>query len=142
MDSRTQAPAMLLPARHVALSWVALSPAWTGLVRNVLLLRRPERVASDCCHTPMNQPASLSLWTGKPGPGSSCLLNPPPAASNTYTKGSSFCQRMILCALTWLWVPNFCCCLGIIIICLVPKGTSRLQAVLLHSGRIIINGNS
>lgn len=45
------------------------------------------------------------------------------------TKYNSFCPRMILCALTWLWTLTFSCCLGIIIIYLVPKGTGRLQAV-------------
>lgn len=114
MGSKTQATATLQPARHVALSWVALSPAWAGLVRNVLLLSRPERVASEYCHSPMSQPASLSPWTGRPGTASRWLLNPPAAVRDTYTKSSLFCQRMSFCALT------FFCCLGIPVICLIP----------------------
>lgn len=99
---QNQAPAMLRPTRHVALSWVAPSPAWAGLVRNVLLLSWPERAASDWCHSPGNQPASLNPWTGRPGRASSCLLIPPPAASDMYSKGTTFYKRMILHALAWL----------------------------------------
>lgn len=129
-----------LPACHVALSWVAPSPAWAALVRNVLLLSRPERGASKGCHSSRNQPAALSLQHRRAW----CLFQF--CSLHHQQRGTCIaCLPLLvkegsLWGPAWFWVLTFHCCLRIITVCLVmypcPRGT--LQAA--HSSDPFLMG--
>lgn len=120
LGSRTQASATPRGTRLVAAGWLE---AQLGMASEECPpAEQAGKSRQGLLPFPSEPVCVLKPWTGRAGAAPSCLLILPPAARDTYGKGTAFCNRMILCALAWLRVYTFGCCLGVIRICLDLKG--------------------